>query len=405
MGTIVVSAALILPVLLSLVFNFAEKIAIKPISQWFWADGRQQLPGVSLAMQALLVALAVNIGVGAMVSSFRETFTSWLDQRLAAEIYINAQGNDKTSIQSWLNNQQDILAVLPINYAEANFQDEEIPVMGITAHETYSENWPLLSKIEQGWQEVADGSGVLINEQLARRKGISINDKINLETPTGVWSPHIAGIYSDYGNTQGQFMADINQLQSRWERDGANLFLVRSDPKDISGIMKRLAARFNLNETQMVNQQQMKSLSKQIFERTFSVTAALNVLTLIIAGVALLTSLLSLANSRLSQVAPLWAMGLTQGRLSILDLAKTLSLALFTGLLAIPLGIILGWLLTSIINVEAFGWKLPLFHYPFQWLTLIILALTIAGIASIPSIIKLRTISAAKLLKVFSDAR
>ena len=39
---------------------------------------------------ALLLALAANIGVGTMVSSFRLTFTGWLDQRLASELYVTA---------------------------------------------------------------------------------------------------------------------------------------------------------------------------------------------------------------------------------------------------------------------------------------------------------------------------
>ena len=54
--------------------------------QWFWADTRQQVPGLSLALMALLLALAANIGVGTMVSSFRQTFVGWLDQRLAVRI-------------------------------------------------------------------------------------------------------------------------------------------------------------------------------------------------------------------------------------------------------------------------------------------------------------------------------
>ena len=45
------------------------------------------LPGLSLALMALMLALATNIGVGTMVSSFRQTFVGWLDQRLVSEFY------------------------------------------------------------------------------------------------------------------------------------------------------------------------------------------------------------------------------------------------------------------------------------------------------------------------------
>ena len=51
---------------------------------------------------ALLLALAVNVGVGTMVESFSRTFISWLDGRLAADVYINASSDTQaTEIKAW----------------------------------------------------------------------------------------------------------------------------------------------------------------------------------------------------------------------------------------------------------------------------------------------------------------
>ena len=82
----------------------------------------------------------------------------------------------------------------------------------------------------------------------------------------------------------------------------------------------------------------MKAESKRIFTRTFAVTAALNAFTLGVAGVALLTSLLTLSNSRLPQLAPLWAIGITRRRLAAMELLKTMSVALITALLRASAG-------------------------------------------------------------------
>ena len=87
------------------------------------------------------------------------------------------------------------------------------------------------------------------------------------------------------------------------------------------------------------DQATLKAESTRIFNRTFAVTAALNVFTLGVAGVALLTSLLTLSNSRLPQLAPLWAIGITRRRLAGIELLKTMSVALITALLALPLGL------------------------------------------------------------------
>lgn len=91
LGALLLAAALALPPVLSGVLALIARPASGPRAQWFWADARQQLPNLGLALAALLLALAANIGVGTMVSSFRLTFTGWLDQRLAAELYISAR--------------------------------------------------------------------------------------------------------------------------------------------------------------------------------------------------------------------------------------------------------------------------------------------------------------------------
>ncbi|MCB1328285.1 MAG: ABC transporter permease, partial [Maritimibacter sp.] len=66
-------AALALPVLLDLVLAGLQRWARAVTWDWFWADTRQQLPGLSLALMALLLAMAANVGVSTMVSSFRLT--------------------------------------------------------------------------------------------------------------------------------------------------------------------------------------------------------------------------------------------------------------------------------------------------------------------------------------------
>src|SRR5450756_759067 len=89
----------------------------------------------------------------------------------------------------------------------------------------------------------------------------------------------------------------------------------------------------------------------------------------------LLTSLLTLSNSRLPQLAPLWAIGITRRRLAAIELLKTMSVALITTLLALPLGLLVAWCLIAVVNVKAFGWRLPFHVFPLQLLELLGLSL------------------------------
>ena len=66
----------------------------------------------------------------------------------------------------------------------------------------------------------------------------------------------------------------------------------------------------------------------------------------------------------------------------LIELAKALGLAALTALLALPLGLALAWVLTAVVNVRAFGWRLPVLLFPGQWATLFALALVTAALAA-----------------------
>jgi len=155
----------------------------------------------------------------------------------------------------------------------------------------------------------------------------------------------------------------------------------------------------------VVDQRAIKAFSVAVFERTFSVTGALNVLTLGVAALAMFASLMTLSGMRLSQLAPVWAMGLTQRRLALLDLARTLLLAGLTLVAALPLGLALAWVLLAVVNVEAFGWRLPMQVFPADWLRLGALGLLAAGLAALIPVLRLARLAPADLLRVFANAR
>ena len=65
-------------------------------------------------------------------------------------------------------------------------------------------------------------------------------------------------------------------------------------------------------ETDIINQQTIKEFSKNVFEKTFTVTRSLSDAMIIIATLTLLTSLVSLSEIRVINLSPLWALGITR---------------------------------------------------------------------------------------------
>ena len=406
LAALLLGAALGLPVVLGFALYLGQRSTRRPLAGWFWADSRQQLSGLSLALMALLLALAVNVGVSTMVESFSKTFTGWLDGRLAADIYLNASDNTQaTEITIWLGQRPEVEAILPGGRADVQIDGWPIEILGFADHATYRNRWPLLQSTAGVWDRVRDGEAALISEQFARRMKLGLGDRLQVPAPAANWPLEIVGIYADYGNPKGQIGVNIDAMLRHFPEIPQTRMGLRIAPTAVPALIAEIQNRFGLEGRNLADQATLKAESRRIFNRTFAVTAALNAFTLSVAGVALLTSLLTLGNSRLPQLAPLWAIGITRRRLAAIELLKTMSVALITALLALPLGLLVAWCLIAIVNVKAFGWRLPFYVFPLHLFELLGVAMLAALLAALLPVLKLARMQPATLVKIFADER
>lgn len=401
LAALLVGGALALPPLLTWALRLGEARARAPVVQWFWADTRQQVPGLSLALMALLLAMTANIGVSTMVSSFRLTFIGFLDQRLASELYVSATDAAQADRIVAIAGARGV-AVLPILSVDVQVAGQPVEIYGARDHATYRDNWQLLRAAPDVWNLLARGTGVLVNEQLYRRAGRDLGTMVSIVP--GLALP-VVGIYGDYGNPVGQIILNDAVFTRQFPEVTALRFGLRLDPSRVDSFRGTLRDQAGVADSALVDQASIKALSLSVFERTFTVTTALNILTLAVAGFAMLMSLLTLAAMRLPQLAPVWALGLPRRRLAALDLLRAVVLAALTGALALPLGLALAWALLAVVNVEAFGWQLPMYLFPLDYLRLGAFALIAAALAALWPAWRLSRMPPAQLLGVFRNER
>lgn len=399
---LLLAAALLLPALLDRVLAWLARRCHRPLAQWFVADSRQQLPELSLALVALLLALAASVGVGSMTEGFRKTFVGWLDLRLSADLYVTprdtAQG---LQIVEWLTQQPGASMVLPGWRADMQLQGWPVQVQGIVDHPAYRTRWPLLEQHSRAWQQLASGQGLMLSEQLARRLNLQLGDSLMLPADTPAMP--VVGIYADYGNPKGHVLVNADWLRAHWPQATLAGLSVDLSAEGGASLKDALQRHFALDDSRVVEQARLKRWSTDVFNRTFAATAALNSLTLGVAGVALFINLLTLGQARLGQLAPLWALGVRRMQLVWLSLGQTLMLSSFTVLLAIPLGLLLAWCLVAVVNVQAFGWRLPLYVFPMQLLQLTVLGMLTSLLACAWPLWQLARRQPRELLRPLSD--
>lgn len=399
LGGLLLGAALLLPALIV--------VTLKQLSKWFrglfaeilMADSRHQLPGLAMALMALLLAISTNIGVGTMVSSFRFTFETWLEKRLSADLYLSLDSEDALEeVLEWAKDNTRI--ALPMYRAAQQVLGQDVTLRAMEVDEQLRRDWPLLAQAPEVWDQFDAGTAILINEQFAHRSGLSLGDMVSV-TPD--WRPQVAAIYADYGNPKAEISLSHRGAGVRVPQLQPVQVAIRSTTpaQDRNKILQEIEQ----NDISISVREQVQGFSLAVFDRTFTVTAALNVLTLAVAGFALFTSFLTQWSSRLPQLAPLWAIGMTRQRLAVLELSRSLILAAVTALLALPLGLILAWVLLSVINQEAFGWRLPMWIFPGQIATTAAMSGLVATAAALLPMLRLLRLPPDQLLRGFSDDR
>ena len=376
---------------------------IYPVAGRVWgALGQMALRNVanslsrtSVAVAALMVAVSVTIGVSLMVESFRYTVKIWLDQVLQGDIYISAPSLIATQTSASID--QSILEVLEewpgikkvFTLRAVTVDSPSGPVQINASSNTHvGEERLYLSQTfpaEQMEKRMLDGA-VVVSEPFANRLDLSYrNDSIELYTDRGLKSFPVIGIYYDYASTQGTILMAQSVYHQYWDdnsitaislklEDGLNADEVSRDLRDEFGASQRLAVRPNLN---------LRNEVFEVFNRTFAITQALQLLATVVAFIGVLSALLSLELERQRELGILRAIGLTTRQLWSMIMIETGTLGLTAGILAMPTGYFLALILIYIINRRSFGWtlQLQLAPYPFiQAFFLAVLAALLAGI-------------------------
>jgi putative ABC transport system permease protein len=120
-----------------------------------------------------------------------------------------------------------------------------------------------------------------------------------------------------------------------------------------------------------------------IFDRTFVITDVLYWLAVSVAFIGILSAMLAVQLEGARELAILRAVGMTPGQLGGLVSMQTGFMGLLSGLAAIPLGLVMAWVLVTVINRRAFGWQMDIIVSPGILLSALALSIGTALLAGL----------------------
>ena len=358
----------------------------------------RSLSRTSVAISALMVAVSVIVGVSIMIGSFRTTVVQWLDQTLQADVYVSPPQSTANrvlgkldpavvaAVKAW----PGVTDAVTYNDGEARVLDFDrqaklIVADGDVSHGQRPYAW-IRDGLQNPWDLLSDGKGVILSEALLWRENLSQPpETITLQAPDGPVSFPVLAVFYDYSSDQGTVIIDNDVYIQHWRDDTvASIGLFLEPDADVETIVSAIKARFQGRQDLSVQSNRaLRQGSLEIFDRTFAITNALRLLAIVVAFIGVLSTLMSLQLERTRELGILRAMGMTPRQMGGMMLLATGLMGMVSGLLAMPLGYVLAWILVYVINVRSFGWTLQMVlqgQYFWQAFLVSVLAALLAGV-------------------------
>ncbi len=378
----------------------AMRLARAPMRRIFGVLGTMATRGVTAALSrtgvaaaALVVAVSVTLGVGAMVASFRSTLIGWLDVTLQADVYVAPAEPGSRGGATELDPR--VLAAVEgapgvdfvTTYRRVRVSSSLGPVeLGAlrTQRPAFAAFDFARGEPDEAWRRFQEGA-VIVSEPLAYHHGLDVGSRLTLATGRGQQTFEVAGVYYDYGSDRGVVTLSRQTYDRFWDDPAIfSIGVFTGDGVDRRKLIDELRGSFPDGvQACLIANRDLHQASLAVFDRTFVITGVLRLLAMIVAFIGVLAALMALQLERRRELGVLRAGGLTPRQVWGLVTAQCGLLGMVSGLLALPLGAALAALLIHVINKRSFGWTLSMELPPGVFVQAVLLAFASALLAGI----------------------
>jgi putative ABC transport system permease protein len=324
------------------------------------------------AVAALVVAVAVTVGLGVMIQSFRSTLVRWLDHTLQADIYVSAPSPVASRAEGTLDPALvDRLAGAPVVDGVSTARGVELATrygpVRVAALDLDPRGEPAYrftdGEAADAFRAFRGAGAVLVSEPFAYRHRVQRGDRVWLPAERGVADETpftVAGVFTDFGSDRGVIlMARATWARFYHDEGVTSLGLYIDSGTDLAWAIEALRARAGPDDAVVIRANaSLRAASLEVFDRTFAITAVLRALAFVVAFIGVLSALMALQLERGRELGVLRANGLTPGQVWTMVSTQTGVLGLVAGLLAVPVGLVLAVVMIFVVNRRSFGWTL-----------------------------------------------
>ncbi|MBK8315343.1 MAG: ABC transporter permease [Acidobacteria bacterium] len=397
--SIVFGLAFLVPAMLFVLVKIGNRLLFR----LFRIEGRLananlagSIPRVSISVAALAVSLSMMVAIAVMIGSFRETVVYWVGQTLKADLYMRPATRNNVATDAVFSSEVErIVQSHPSVEAADRFRNfdlvygDSLVTLGTGEFEKQLKHGKLIFKTPAdgpaAMRRTIGADAVIVSESFAIKHQKSVGEEISLRTPKGEARFLVSAVYYDYSSDRGIIVMDrgtfvrwFGEPQSTsltvYLRQGADADAVRED------LLKQLGDKY---QVLIYTNSSIRQEVLRIFDSTFSITYALEVIAIFVAILGVATTLLTLILERKREISMLRLIGADRRQIRKMVVIEAGLMGAVSQSLGLIVGLLLSFVLIYVINVQSFGWTIQ-FHLPLGFLVqstiLILTATALSGI-------------------------
>jgi putative ABC transport system permease protein len=226
---------------------------------------------------------------------------------------------------------------------------------------------------------------VLASESFSLKHHLQPGDDVTVPTANGAVRFRIAAVYYDYSSDRGVLLMDRATFERHYGRHGP-LSLSVYLRKDIDPEQARERLLTSIGEAHLVlinTNRTLRTEVLRIFDSTFAITYALELIAIAVAILGVSGTLLTLILEREREFRILRLVGTARRQVRRMVVGEAVLIGAISQAIGLVVGLALSMVLIYVINVQSFGWTIQ-FHLPtaflFQSSLLMILSTAVAGL-------------------------
>ena len=351
---------------------------------------RASLGRTSVLTAALTTAVAMTASVGIMVGSFRETVAVWMDNQLKSDFYLRPAGPSSADRHPTMAASiADRIAQLPGVANVDRFRAYPIFYQGLPATLAGGESRTSTRFLPgensaQILRTLPTGDYAVVSEPFANKHNIHAGSSVTLPLAGALRTFKVLGIYYDYSTERGYIiLARRTLLKYLPDPDSSNLAVNLKPGVDAASVRQGIDDIIAGRAVLVFPNSALRRGAIEIFDRTFRITYALEIVAIAVAVMGIAGALLAMVIDRRREFAVLRFLGAAQPQVRRIILFEAGLLGLLSNVIGFVLGTLLSLILIFVINKQSFGWTFQ-FHWPvailLSALTLVYLATVLAGL-------------------------